>query len=127
PIIWWACAAALGYLVYRLVRYRQWQAGLILTGAAAGYLPWLLYPTRTVFQFYAIVFEPFLILGLTLVIVVILGSRGDTTWRRLSGIRVVAVFLVAAVLVSAFFYPVWTGMTLPEPFIRSHYWLPGWR
>ena len=127
PIIWWAATAALFYLVYRLIRYRQWRVGLIVTGVAAGYLPWLLYPTRTVFQFYAIAFEPFLILGLTLVLGIILGHRTDPAGRRLSGVRLVAVFLIAVVLVSAFFYPVWTGMTLPEPFIRSHFWLPGWR
>jgi dolichyl-phosphate-mannose--protein O-mannosyl transferase len=127
PIIWWATAGALLYLVYRLIRYRQWRVGLILTGVAAGYLPWLLYPTRTVFQFYAIAFEPFLILGLTLVIGIILGRRTDPTWRRLSGIRLVAVFLIAAVVVSAYFYPIWTGLSLPELFVRSHFWLPGWR
>jgi dolichyl-phosphate-mannose--protein O-mannosyl transferase len=127
PLIWWATIAAAGYLLYRFVRYREWRFGFILTGVAAGWVPWLFYPSRTVFQFYAIAFEPFLILGLTAVIGIILGTRDDPSWRRQSGIRLVAVFLVAAVLISAFFYPVWTGMSLPEPFIRSHYWLPGWR
>lgn len=127
PLIWWAAAAAAVYLVYRLIRYREWHVGLILTGVAAGYLPWLLYPNRTMFQFYAIAFEPFLILGLTVALEVILGTQSDPPWRRLSGIRVVAVFLGAAVLVSAFFYPVWAGIPMPELFIRAHYWLPGWR
>ena len=75
PLIWWAAVAAALYLVYRLIRYREWRAGLILTGVAAGYLPWLLYPNRTVFQFYTIAFEPYLILGLTFVIGIILGRR----------------------------------------------------
>lgn len=127
PLIWWAAAAAAVYLVYRLIRYREWRVGLILTGIAAGYLPWLLYPNRTMFQFYAIAFEPFLILGLTLVLGIIIGRHSDATWRRLSGIRVVAIFLVAAVLVSAFFYPVWAGIPMPELFVRAHFWLPGWR
>jgi len=127
PLIWWAASAAAVYLVYRLIRYREWRVGLILTGIAAGYLPWLLYPSRTMFQFYAIAFEPFLILGLTLVLGIIIGTQADAEWRRLSGIRVVAVFLVAAVLVSAFFYPVWAGIPMPELFVRSHFWLPGWR
>ncbi|MHA6695405.1 dolichyl-phosphate-mannose--protein mannosyltransferase [Homoserinimonas sp. A520] len=127
PLIWWSAGAALVYLVYRLIRYREWRVGLILTGVAAGYLPWLLYPSRTMFQFYAISFEPFLILGLTMALGIILGRRTDPTWRRLSGIRLVAVFLIAAALVSAFFYPVWAGIPMPELFVRSHFWLPGWR
>jgi len=127
PILWWAASAAVLYLVYRLVRYREWRVGLILMGMVAGYLPWLLYSNRTIFQFYAIVFEPYMILGLVFVIGVILGHRADPTWRRTRGIGVVTVFLFFVVLVSAFFYPVWTGMQVPEIFARLHYWLPGWR
>lgn len=127
PLIWWGATAALFYLLYRLIRYRQWRVGLILVGVAAGYVPWLFYPTRTVFQFYTIAFEPYLILGLTLVIGIVLGRPGDPSWRRLRGIRLVAIFLLFAVLISAYFYPIWTGMTMPELFVRSHFWLPGWR
>ena len=36
------------------------------------------------------------------------------------------VYLVIVVLVSAFFYPVWTGMSVPYPFWLIHNWLPGW-
>lgn len=127
PLLWWAGTAAIFYLVYRLIRFREWRVGLILMGMVAGYLPWLLYTQRTVFQFYAIVFEPYLILGLVFVIGLILGSRTDATWRRLSGIRTVAVFLGLVCLVSAFFYPVWTAMQVPTWFAQLHYWLPGWR
>jgi dolichyl-phosphate-mannose-protein mannosyltransferase len=73
PVIWWAATAAILYLVYRLARYREWQVGLILMGLVAGYLPWLAYLNRTVFQFYTIAFQPYLILGLTLVIGLLLG------------------------------------------------------
>ena len=127
PILWWAATAALFFLVYRLVRYREWRVGLILMGMVAGYLPWLLYANRTIFQFYAIVFEPYMILGLVFVIGLIIGNRGDPRSRRTRGIGVVAVFLLLVVFVSAFFYPVWTGMQVPEIFARLHYWLPGWR
>jgi dolichyl-phosphate-mannose-protein mannosyltransferase len=127
PLIWWAATAALLYLIYRLVRYREWRVGAILAGVAAGYLPWLLYLNRTVFQFYTIAFEPYLILGLVFVMGLALGSRSDATWRRVGGIRVVAVFLGLAVLLSAFFYPVWTGMRVPVEFLTLHYWLPTWR
>jgi dolichyl-phosphate-mannose--protein O-mannosyl transferase len=127
PIIWWAATAALFYLVYRLIRYREWRVGLILMGVVAGYLPWLLYVQRTIFQFYAIVFEPCLILGLVFVIGLLLGSRDDPAWRRVGGIRLVAIFLGLAALLSAFFYPVWTGMQIPTWFAQLHYWFPGWR
>ena len=145
PIIWWAASIAILYLVYRLARYREWRVGLILMGMVAGYLPWLMYLNRTVFQFYTIAFEPYLLLGLTCVIGLILGRQTDQGRladsvlftdpceptddpdRRASGIRVVIIFLAVAVLVSAFFYPIWTGMQTPFTFWQLHIWLPSWR
>ena len=127
PIIWWAATAAILYLVYRLARYREWQVGLILMGMVAGYLPWLMYLNRTVFQFYTIAFEPYMLLGLTFVLGLILGRPTDDPARRTSGIRVVVIFLAIAAIVSAFFYPLWTGTQTPFWFWQLHIWLPSWR
>ena len=59
----------------RLVRRREWQVGAVLVGIAAGYLPWLAFSGRTVFQFYTIAFEPYLLLGLA----------GGYLWRGSDG------------------------------------------
>jgi len=99
----------------------------VLLGLGAGYLPWLLYLNRTVFQFYTIAFQPYLILALTLVIGILLGSANDPSWRRVSGLRVVGVFLALAVAVSIFFWPLWTGIQLPYELLAAHWWLPTWR
>ena len=62
PIIWWfgliAIFITLGYFIYR----RERTAGLILLALLSNYLPWLFFPERTTFYFYAIAFLPFLIL-----------------------------------------------------------------
>ena len=126
PIIWWAATAAVLYLVYRLARYREWRVGLILMGMVAGYLPWLLYLNRTVFQFYTIAFEPYMLLALVFVIGLILGSPHDERDRRVSGLRLVGIFLGFAAVVSAFYWPLWTGMQIDYNFLRLHWWLPTW-
>ena len=126
PLIWWAAAAASVYLVYRLVRYREWQVGAILMGLAAGYLPWLMYLNRTVFQFYSIAFQPYTVLALVFVIGLVLGRRDDEQWRRVRGLAVVGIFLGFTVLVSAFFFPLWTGVPLTPMFRQLHFWLPSW-
>jgi dolichyl-phosphate-mannose-protein mannosyltransferase len=126
PLLWWAASTAILYLVYRLARYREWRVGLILTGMAAGYLPWMLYLNRTVFQFYSIAFEPYLLLGLTFVLGLALGSRTDPPERREVGVAAVVGFLVLVLLVSAFFYPIWSGMQVPTWFWTSHHWLRSW-
>jgi dolichyl-phosphate-mannose-protein mannosyltransferase len=132
PVIWWAATAAILYLTYRLVRYRQWRVGLILMGMVAGYLPWLGYLNRTVFQFYTIAFEPYLILGLTLVIGLLVKTRtrenpGEGGAPSTTGVVIVAAFLALAALVSAFFLPLWTGSQVPFLFWQMHIWLPSWR
>ena len=126
PLIWWAATAALFYLSYRLVRYREWRVGLILMGMVGGYLPWLLYPTRTVFQFYSIAFEPYMILALTFAIGLVLGSRDDPAGRREGAIRFVAVFLLVAIALSIFFWPLWIGQPIDYTYMKAHWWLPSW-
>ena len=126
PLIWWGSTAALGYLIYRFARWREWRVGFILMGMVAGYLPWLMYMNRTVFQFYGIIYEPYMILALTFTMGIILGKRTDESWRRLSGIRVVFIFVIAAAVISAFFFPMWSGMQVPYWFWQVHMWLPSW-
>jgi dolichyl-phosphate-mannose--protein O-mannosyl transferase len=127
PIIWWAGTAAAVYLVYRLIRFREWRVGLVLAGLAAGYLPWLLYTGRTVFQFYTIAFEPYLVLALVTVMGILLGSARDPAWRRTSGLRLVGIFLAIAAVVSVFFWPLWSATQLDYWLIAAHWWLPTWR
>lgn len=126
PLIWWVGMAAALYLIYRFVITRDWRIAFVLTGLAVTYLPWLQYGERTVFQFYTVVMIPFVALALALVAQQVLGPRDGAVHRRSVGIAVVAVFLLAATLISAFFYPVWTGMEIPYPFWVLHNWLPTW-
>jgi len=132
PLIWYAGVAAAIYLLYRFVRGlierkpMPWTYGLPLVGLGVTYVPWLLYPERTIFQFYTVVMVPFLVLALVLALRDIAGRRDDPLYRRQAGERTVMVFLVAVVLVSAFFYPVWTGMSVPYEFWLIHNWMPTW-
>lgn len=127
PFVWYVAVAACLYLVYRVVRYREWRYGAILLGIGAAYLPWLAFSGRTVFQFYTIAFEPYLLLGLAAVLGIVLGNRTDDRSRRLSGIGVTAIVVVVAVAVTVFYYPLWTAQLEDWEFIRLHYWLPSWK
>ena len=98
-----------------------------LMGMVAGYLPWLMYTGRTVFQFYSIAFEPYLILALTLVIGMILGTSRDPRDVRTRRIRLVAIYFALVLVISAFYYPLWAGIQLDYWAIAAHWWLPTWR
>jgi dolichyl-phosphate-mannose--protein O-mannosyl transferase len=132
PLIWYAGVAAAVFLLYLLVRgwvLRQPvgpELSVPLVGLAATYIPWLLFPERTIFQFYTVVMVPFLVIALTMTLRIIAGRREDPLYRRQSGERTVIIFLVFVVLVSIFFYPLWAGISVPYDFWRLHNWLPGW-
>lgn len=79
PLLWWSACFALLYVLYRWAFRRDWRAGAILCGVAAGYLPWFMYQQRTIFLFYAVVFLPFLCLALAMMLGAILGPRRDRT------------------------------------------------
>ena len=126
PLIWYASVIALVWLIITFIAKRQWQHGMVLLAIAAGYLPWLLYLNRTVFQFYSIVFEPFLILALVFALARVLGSKDAPRYRRDSGLRFVIVFTVLSLMISVFFYSIWTGMQTPFWFWQAHMWIPSW-
>ncbi|MHB1063967.1 MAG: dolichyl-phosphate-mannose--protein mannosyltransferase, partial [Georgenia sp.] len=54
-----------------------------------------------------------------------LSEDGSVTLTRRARV-LYAVVVTLAVVVSAFFWPVWTGMTVPYDFWRLHMWLPSW-
>lgn len=147
PLIWWgavlAVVAIIVVLVVQAVLRRRgdvrtllpadgWAIAVVLTGVGAGWLPWLLYPERTMFFFYTIVITPFLVIALTIVLGSLLGrsvrpdgAPVDPT-RRTAGLIVVVGLLVVIVAVSVFFLPMWTGVPTPIEQIRLRYWMPTW-
>ena len=126
PLIWYAGVAAVLYLAYRFVRTLDWRYAFVLTGIAATYVPWLLYPERTMFQFYTIAVLPFTLLALTFALRDIAGADSADTNRRVSGQRIVLVFLLVAVVLSAFWYPILIGVLVPYDFWHAHSWMTGW-
>jgi dolichyl-phosphate-mannose--protein O-mannosyl transferase len=126
PLIWYAGVAAVLYLAYRFVVARDWRYAIVLTGVAVTYLPWLFFPQRTVFQFYTVLILPFMLLALTFALRDIAGPRHADAYRRLTGQRLVWVFLGVALALSAFWYPVISGMPVPYDFWRLHNWMQSW-
>lgn len=124
PLIWWAGIFALLFVAYSLVRKRDWRAGAILTGFAAGYLPWFAFLHRTVFSFYGIVFLPWLVLAVTYALGEILGEPDDP--RRRWRIGIVSAFVVASIALFFYFLPVLDGQVIPYSRWHSMMWFSSW-
>ena len=124
PFIWISSTAALIYIIYRYARHRERVLGLVLLGTASLYLPWIILSERTVFQFYVVSFQPWLILGLVLAIQQ-LRRKLLTKSKKLANATTVG--FVALTFVSfVFFLPINTGIYLPYELWQLRMWLPSW-
>ena len=139
PVLWWAGVAALAAVAFAAVRLRDWRAWTVLAGYAALWLPWLAYPERTTFTFYAVALAPFVAMAVTYGIALLLGYRarevpsGDGPAVLLppqdfsaAGPWVAAALLVAVAAATAFFWPVWTAEVITFEQWQWRMWLPSW-
>ena len=125
PLIWYSAVVAMIWIGFRFIRRADLQAGAVFLAFLAGWAPWLAYLSRTTFQFYSVVFTPFLILALVYAL--------HSFWRRGFGqFRVaqrewaIGLFVVIALVLAAFFASLWMGLPVPYWFWRIQMWLPSW-
>lgn len=126
PLLWWlGCLALVITLVVGLV-WRDGRALAILSGIVAGYVPWLMYMNRTIFQFYSIVFEPWMIMAVVFCCGLALGGRTASKARRYYAGLAVGITVCLIALASAFFWPVWTAEMIPFEQWQARMWLESW-
>ncbi|WP_173078343.1 phospholipid carrier-dependent glycosyltransferase [Phytohabitans rumicis] len=143
PLLWWSFIPALGALAWFGIARRDWRAAAILLSVAAGLLPWFYFATqgRTMFAFYALPAEPFLILAVVYVLGAIMtparsavtsdeavasGPPGDTAVdRRLIGAVIAGAYVLLVAVCFAYFYPIYVGQVIPYEDWSARMWLGG--
>ncbi|GAA3004094.1 dolichyl-phosphate-mannose--protein mannosyltransferase [Kitasatospora sp. NPDC127116] len=126
PLLWWTGLVALAYCLWRWAARRDWRAGALLCGLAAGYLPWFAYQQRTIFLFYAVVFVPFLVLAVTMLIGALIGPPGASRDRRIIGSAAAGLLILLILWNFLFFFPLFTGQTIPLEDWRRRMWFNTW-
>jgi dolichyl-phosphate-mannose--protein O-mannosyl transferase len=126
PLLWWFATASIFYLLWRWIARRDWRAAAMLTGIAAGVGIWLWYAQRTIFSFYAVSFTPFMVLAATFAVGTLLGRADAPPTRRVWGAAVAGTLVVGVVALFAYFYPIYSGQTIPYSDWSNHMWLPSW-
>ena len=127
PILWWigtiAVFVVFGFWLKTFVtKLYEPALNVIVAGIAAGYLPWFFFQKRTVFSFYAIVFQPFLILAI-IYCAYLLMLKFDNRQRAY---LVMSLFGAAIVLNFIYFLPIFTGEVITYGSWRALMWLPSW-
>jgi len=127
PLLWWlgtiALAVVFGFWI-RSIAVKRYEPplNLILAGMAAGYLPWFFFQERTVFTFYAIVFQPFLILAIIYCAYALLMH-----FENKRNTYVVLGFIAFAIFINfIFFLPIFTGDVITYDSWQARMWLPSW-
>jgi dolichyl-phosphate-mannose--protein O-mannosyl transferase len=127
PVLWWvgtiAIAVVVGYWIKSLVQHRSDSAlNIVVLGIAAGYLPWFAMQQRTVFSFYAIIIEPFLLLA----IVYCAKSILDSNLKPAISQSIVGGTLALIVLCFLFFLPLFIGQVITYEDWDLRMWFESW-
>jgi dolichyl-phosphate-mannose-protein mannosyltransferase len=122
PAIWWGSILALIVCLGWWLLYRDWRAGAVLCGVIAGWLPWFPLVSRTKFYYYALEFEPFLILAITLCLGLIIGQASASLTRRAVGAGLAGAYLLVVLLMFRYFYPILAGKVIPYTDWYAHMW-----
>jgi dolichyl-phosphate-mannose--protein O-mannosyl transferase len=125
PLLWWSATLALLVAIGYWISRREWKNGVILTAIAAGYLPWFAFQKRTMFTFYAISFEPFLLLALAYICnkYLITAADEESLKRRKFTLLAFTSILIANFL---YFLPLYFGTSISYNSWLDHMWLTSW-
>ncbi len=126
PVVWWFGSVAGLWAVLAWVGRRDWRYGLVVVGIAVTWLPWLRYDDRPIFSYYAVTILPFLVLGATLLLGEVLGSRDASPSRRTVGAVAAGSVLVLTLLAFAWFWPIWTDQLVTNREWLQRMWFRRW-
>lgn len=127
PILWWlgtlAIVVTLGFWLRSLVLKKSDPAlNLVFLGISAGYLPWFFFQKRTVFTFYAIIIEPFMLLAVVYCAKLILDSTMKSGYSQ----AIVAAAVIVIFLNFIYFLPLFTGEVITYDAWFKRMWLSSW-
>jgi dolichyl-phosphate-mannose-protein mannosyltransferase len=126
PAIWWMSIPAIVFCLGWWLTRRDWRAGAAVLGVAAGWASWLPFTSRTKFYYYALEFEPFMIICIVLCLGLIIGPATARLRRRATGAALAGIYVLAALILFWYFYPILAGKVIPYSDWLSHMWYPGW-
>ena len=127
PILWWigtiAIAVVIGFWIKSLVhRSVDSTANIVVVGVVAGYLPWFAMQERTMFSFYSIIIQPFLILAIVYCAKLLL----DSGLKPAVSQSIVGGLFTLILLCFIYFLPLYTGQTLTYDDWKMRMWFDSW-
>ncbi len=132
PAIFWGALLSIPYVAYLWIQDRDWRAGFAVVAIAGLYLPWFLV-SRPQFLFYATPITPFFVLACVLALKRLSEIRLQGLPSTANGVRsvrpyvpVAIGFVVVAVGLFVWFWPVLTGGPISDAGWKLRAWFPSW-
>ncbi|GAA1481527.1 dolichyl-phosphate-mannose--protein mannosyltransferase [Gordonia sinesedis] len=142
PAMWWLALPMILWGLWSWLVRRDWRYAAVLTGYAAGFLPWFVALDRQMYFFYATVLAPFLVMGLALCCADILratvragtgtgldaraGPPRARPERRALAVLVVAIYVALVVTNFVWLWPILTASPISPAQWNQQIWLPSW-
>jgi dolichyl-phosphate-mannose-protein mannosyltransferase len=125
PAIWWVSIPALVFCLGWWLTRRDWRAGTAVLCFLAGWATWLPFTSRTKFYYYALEFEPFIIICIVLCLGLIIGPATARVSRRVTGAVLAGIYVLAVLALFWYFYPILSAKAIPYSEWLSHMWYRG--
>ena len=112
PAVFWGGLAAVVWGIYYAYINKIKSLGMVIFSYLVFFVPWALSP-RIMFLYHYLPSIPFLAIAMGF-------------FLKKTPKAIIPFFLVAGVLL-IYFFPHWTGITIPQGVDKSYYWFPSWR
>ena len=127
PFLWWIGTVAILLVVFHWIkslrnRTTDSAANIVIIGLVAGLLPWFALPDRTVFTFYAIIIQPFLILAIIYCAKLLLQSRLKLVVSQ----SIIAGGFTLIFLCFLYFLPLFIGQLITYDQWQDRMWFDSW-
>lgn len=118
PVIWWAGIPCVLYVLFSWIFKKDKKAGFLVIAYLAQYVPWMPIKRITfIYHYFPAILFVILMMGYTM---------ADIRKRFLWGKKAITIYLVTAVICFFLFFPVVSGLPVPQEYGLRLRWLKEW-
>ncbi len=118
PLIWWAGIPCVLYVLFSWIFKKDKKAGFLVIAYLAQYVPWMPIKRITfIYHYFPAILFVILMMGYTM---------ADIRKRFLWGKKAITIYLVTAVICFFLFFPVVSGLPVPQEYGLRLRWLKEW-
>jgi Gpi18-like mannosyltransferase len=130
PLIWWSGLLVIPLAVYQAIEdifsKKNYRLGVVILCYFAFWLPWVFSP-RIMFLHHYLPAIPFLCFLLAYFLDKIYDLRLKIYEWKISGKLLITAYLLLITTSFIFFFPIYTGISVPKELVKYFFWLPTWK